>query len=95
MEFPLRVQVLANPCQGLTKKGDVMVASKKPQKKAAAGRNRVVLTDNSLVVTLSAQNKKAMEQCLKKSGKIVFQFRQIEVTKLPGVGHLIVEPVVD
>jgi hypothetical protein len=88
------VQVLAKPSSRIAKKGDVMPASKKPRKKAE-GENSALLTGDALVVTLTAKNRKAMEQCLKKNGKIVFQFKQIEVTKLPGIGILTVDPVVD
>ena len=71
-----------------------MVASKKPRKETA-GKNRVSLTSDSLVVKLTAENRKAMEQCLKKSGKIVLKFKQIEVTKLPGIGNMVTDPTVD
>lgn len=64
-------------------------------KKASKGKNRVVLTDDTLVVTLTSENRKAMQACLKRSGKIVLQLKQIEVTTLPGIGDLSVEPISD
>jgi hypothetical protein len=69
--------------------------AKKTTKSESKGKGRVVLTNDALVVTLTAENRRAMQACLKKSGKIVLQLKQVEVTTLPGVGNLTVEPISD
>jgi hypothetical protein len=45
----------------------------------------IIFTENAIVITLNAADKRKAQNCLKKSGKITFSVREHSVTKLPQI----------
>jgi hypothetical protein len=55
------------------------------EEKGAKAKNDVIITDSALVISLTPDQQKQAQECLRKSGKISFSFKEISVTKLPQV----------
>lgn len=57
-----------------------------PKKKSdAVASGKIVVTEDTIVISLSAAEKRKAVRCLQKSGKITFSVEEHSVTKLPSI----------
>ncbi|HEY6340019.1 MAG TPA: hypothetical protein VIY49_00890 [Bryobacteraceae bacterium] len=57
----------------------------KSSKPKATKNASIVMTENAIVITLSAAEQRKAAACLRKNGKITFSVTEHSVTKLPGL----------
>ena len=58
------------------------MATKKP---APSKGGKIVVTEDAIVISLSAVEKRKALRCLEKSGKITFAVKEHSVTRLPSI----------
>ena len=55
------------------------------KKKTSAASGSMIVTQDAIVISLSAAEKRKALRCLEKSGKITFSVKEHSVTKLPQI----------
>jgi hypothetical protein len=55
------------------------------KKKAAVPGGKIIFTEDAIVISLTAAEKRKAQRCLDKSGKITFSVQEHSVTKLPSI----------
>ena len=61
------------------------MATKKTPKTTGTASGRIVVTEDAIVISLSAAEKRKAQRCLEKTGKITFSVMEHSVTKLPQI----------
>lgn len=51
------------------------------------GSRSVIVTEDTLVIPLTPEAKQKAQDCLKRSGRITFSFREVSVTQLPAIAE--------
>ena len=49
------------------------------------GTGNIVFTEDAIIISLNATDKRKIKQCLAKSGKITFSIKEHSATKLPQI----------
>lgn len=63
-----------------------MATKKTPNAKtSAAASGRIIVTEEAIVISLSAAERRKAQRCLAKTGKITFSVKEHSVTKLPQI----------
>jgi len=65
-------------------KKDVTKPSK-PSKPSRENSGSIIFTENAIVVTLNAEDKRKAKRCMEKNGKITFSIAEHSITKLPQI----------
>ncbi len=55
------------------------------KKNSAASSGKIVFTEDAIVISLSAAEKRKAQRCLEKNGKITFSVQEHSATKLPSI----------
>jgi hypothetical protein len=55
------------------------------KKRPAAESGRIIVTEEAIVISLSAAERRKAQKCLAKTGKITFAVKEHSITKLPQI----------
>jgi hypothetical protein len=55
------------------------------KKNAPVPGGKIIFTEDAIVISLTAAEKRKAQRCLEKSGKITFSVQEHSVTKLPSI----------
>jgi hypothetical protein len=69
-----------------------MATQPDPAKKEPKGK-KVVVTPGAVVIPLDEELQRRAQECLAKSGRVTFTFREISVTDLTGIANVAGDPV--